>query len=144
MTLPEFLADLARGASASACTPRRIRPTSAGRPAPMWELADLKRYASMSIQYSRGCPFDCEFCNITAMFGHRPRTKTPAQVIAELDGLYGLGWRGAVFFVDDNFIGNKTHAQGGAAAGADRVAQGQDAALRSSPRRPSTWPMTRS
>jgi radical SAM superfamily enzyme YgiQ (UPF0313 family) len=61
----------------------------------------------MSVQFSRGCPFDCEFCNITAMFGHRPRTKTTAQVIAELDGLRRAGWIGAVFFVDDNFIGNK-------------------------------------
>jgi radical SAM superfamily enzyme YgiQ (UPF0313 family) len=76
-------------------------------PAPLWELADLRRYASMSVQFSRGCPFDCEFCNITAMFGHRPRTKTTAQVIAELDGLRQHGWRGPVFFVDDNFIGNK-------------------------------------
>ena len=67
----------------------------------------MQRYASMSVQFSRGCPFDCEFCNITAMFGHRPRTKTTAQVIAELDGLRRAGWRGAVFFVDDNFIGNK-------------------------------------
>jgi radical SAM superfamily enzyme YgiQ (UPF0313 family) len=61
----------------------------------------------MSVQFSRGCPFDCEFCNVTAMFGHRPRTKTTAQVISELDGLRRLGWRGAVFFVDDNFIGNQ-------------------------------------
>jgi radical SAM superfamily enzyme YgiQ (UPF0313 family) len=70
-------------------------------------LADRQRYASMSIQFSRGCPFDCEFCNITSMFGHRPRAKTAGQVIAELDSLWRLGWRGAVFFVDDNFIGNK-------------------------------------
>jgi radical SAM superfamily enzyme YgiQ (UPF0313 family) len=76
-------------------------------PPPLWELADLRRYASMCLQFSRGCPFDCEFCNITSMFGHRPRTKTTAQMIAELDGLHRAGWRGSVFFVDDNFIGNK-------------------------------------
>jgi radical SAM superfamily enzyme YgiQ (UPF0313 family) len=67
----------------------------------------MRRYGSMSVQFSRGCPFDWEFCNITAMFGHRPRTKSTAQVIAELDGLRRLGWRGTVFFVDDNFIGNQ-------------------------------------
>ena len=105
-TLPEFLRDLETGSArrvyASAAFPD-LRQT----PAPLWELADLRRYASMSLQFSRGCPFDCEFCNITSMFGHRPRTKTTVQVIAELDGLVRLGWRGGVFFVDDNFIGNK-------------------------------------
>jgi radical SAM superfamily enzyme YgiQ (UPF0313 family) len=77
-------------------------------PVPLWELADLKQYSSMCIQYSRGCPFDCEFCNITALLGHRPRTKSVEQIIAELDSLHALGWQGGVFFVDDNFIGNKT------------------------------------
>jgi len=106
VTLPEFLRDFGRGDA------RRVYVTSAfpdirQTPAPLWELADVQRYASMSVQFSRGCPFDCEFCNITAMFGHRPRTKTAAQLIAELDGLQRAGWRGPVFFVDDNFIGNK-------------------------------------
>jgi radical SAM superfamily enzyme YgiQ (UPF0313 family) len=78
-------------------------------PVPLWELADLKRYASMGIQFSRGCPFDCDFCNITALFGHRTRIKSVEQIIAELDTLYKLDWRGQIFFVDDNFIGNKRY-----------------------------------
>lgn len=73
----------------------------------MWELAALRHYSSMCIQYSRGCPFDCEFCDITVMLGHRPRTKSAKQILAELDALYERGWRDGVFFVDDNFIGNK-------------------------------------
>jgi radical SAM superfamily enzyme YgiQ (UPF0313 family) len=77
-------------------------------PAPRWDLLNLKRYASMSIQCSRGCPFNCDFCNVTALLGHRVRTKTSAQIVAELDGLYAAGWRSEVFFVDDNFIGNKS------------------------------------
>lgn len=106
LTLPPFLADLEHGRA------KRIYETHEyadlrESPAPLWELADLDRYASASVQYSRGCPFDCEFCNVTALFGHRPRTKSAGQVIAELDALCGLGWRGHIFFVDDNLIGNK-------------------------------------
>ena len=111
LTLPSFLADLEKGyarhiyESSEFCD---IRKT----PAPMWELMDLKHYASMSIQFSRGCAFNCEFCNVTALFGHRSRIKTAEQIIAELDGLYDQGWRGQVFFVDDNFIGNKGYLKG--------------------------------
>ena len=108
LTLPPFLADLEAGCA------RRIYETPEfcdvqKTPAPLWTLIDLKHYASMSIQFSRGCPFNCEFCNVTALLGHRSRMKTAEQIIAELDGLYSLGWRGQVFFVDDNFIGNKAY-----------------------------------
>lgn len=76
-------------------------------PLPDMHLARLGRYSSMSVQFSRGCPFTCEFCDIIEIYGRRPRTKNPEQVCAELDQLYQLGWRGSVFMVDDNFIGNK-------------------------------------
>jgi len=106
VTLAPFLADLERGEA------RRVYATSEfpdiqKTPIPLWELADVDRYATMAIQFSRGCPFNCDFCNITTLFGHRPRIKTASQIIAELDSLYAMGWRGGVFFVDDNFIGNK-------------------------------------
>ena len=106
--LPQFLKDLEQGAAQRVYASTKF-PDLHQTPAPLWELADLRRYASMSIQFSRGCPFDCEFCNITALFGHRPRMKTPAQIIAELESLYLRGWRRQVFFVDDNFIGNKRY-----------------------------------
>lgn len=106
LTLPPFLRDLAAGAPRPLYTSEGY-PDVHTTPVPRWELLDLRRYASMSVQYSRGCPFDCEFCDVTAKFGHRPRTKLPGQVLAELDGLHARGWRGQVFFVDDNFIGNK-------------------------------------
>jgi radical SAM superfamily enzyme YgiQ (UPF0313 family) len=106
ITLPQFLADLEKG------RPQSIYKTSdypeiRQTPVPLWELLDRRRYDSMGLQFSRGCPFACDFCNITSMLGHRPRTKSAAQIIEELDRLYALGWRSNVFFVDDNFIGNK-------------------------------------
>jgi radical SAM superfamily enzyme YgiQ (UPF0313 family) len=106
VTLPAFLADLAAGRARPLYTPGEY-PDIEHTPAPRWELADLRRYSQVSIQYSRGCPFDCEFCDITTLFGHRPRTKSAPQMVAELDALCACGWRGPVFFVDDNFIGNK-------------------------------------
>jgi radical SAM superfamily enzyme YgiQ (UPF0313 family) len=80
-------------------------------PVPDMRIAPLRRYSSMSLQYSRGCPFTCEFCDIIEIYGRRPRTKTPDQVCAELDQLHRLGWRGSVFMVDDNFIGNKKNVK---------------------------------
>ncbi len=106
LTLPPFLADLAQGCARRIYTTpdfADIRET----PVPMWELLEQNRYASMSVQFSRGCPFNCDFCNVTALFGHRPRTKSAPQIMAELDSLYQQGWRGHIFFVDDNLIGNK-------------------------------------
>jgi radical SAM superfamily enzyme YgiQ (UPF0313 family) len=106
LTLPPFLADLARGRAQRIYTTDEY-PDIRLTPAPLWTLANLKQYDTMSIQFSRGCPYNCEFCNVTALFGHRPRTKTAAQITAELDSLYATGWHKNVFFVDDNFIGNK-------------------------------------
>jgi radical SAM superfamily enzyme YgiQ (UPF0313 family) len=106
LTLPGFLADLAKGC------PQRVYSSELfadlqQTPTPQWDLLDLPRYSGMSIQFSRGCPFHCDFCAVTALLGHRVRIKTSAQILAELDALYALGWRDNVFFVDDNFIGNK-------------------------------------
>jgi radical SAM superfamily enzyme YgiQ (UPF0313 family) len=106
LTLPPFLADLAVGRAQRIYTSAEY-PDVRQSPTPLWHLANLKHYASMALQFSRGCPFDCDFCNVTMLLGHRPRVKTTVQVLAELDGLYNLGWRDRVFFVDDNFIGNK-------------------------------------
>jgi radical SAM superfamily enzyme YgiQ (UPF0313 family) len=108
ITLPPFLEDLEKGCAKPVYRTDEfcdIKTT----PAPMWELIHFKDYASMSVQFSRGCPFHCEFCNVTALFGRKPRIKTAEQVIGELDALYRQGWRGQVFFVDDNFIGNKKY-----------------------------------
>ena len=106
LTLPPFLEDLANGRAQRVYATDEY-PDIQQTPVPLWGLATLKHYDTISIQFSRGCPFNCDFCNVTSLLGHRPRTKTPAQIIAELDGIYALGWRKSIFFVDDNFIGNK-------------------------------------
>ena len=108
LTLPSFLEDLKNGHL------KKIYRASGfcdlhHTPSPDWDLVDMKKYASMSIQFSRGCPFNCDFCNVTVLFGHRPRLKSTQQVIAELDRMYAAGWRSNIFFVDDNFIGNKRY-----------------------------------
>jgi radical SAM superfamily enzyme YgiQ (UPF0313 family) len=106
ITLPLFLEDLANGCAQHFYTTTQWADLTT-TPAPLWELIDFRHYATMNIQYSRGCPYDCEFCDITVLYGRTPRTKTIEQIIAEMDQLRLLGWRGHVFFVDDNFIGNK-------------------------------------
>lgn len=106
ITLPLFLKDLEDGRLKKFYTTKGF-PDIEKTPTPLWELVDMKKYASMNIQYSRGCPFNCEFCDIIILNGHKPRIKGRDQILSELDALYKQGWRGGVFFVDDNFIGNK-------------------------------------
>jgi len=105
-TLPGFLEDLKNG------NPKHVYnsdefPDITKSPAPMWELLEIKKYASLSLQYSRGCPYDCDFCSITMLNGRKPRTKTSSQLMSEIETIYHLGYRGAISVVDDNFIGNK-------------------------------------
>jgi len=110
VTLPLFLKDLKKGAPKKIYS-SLIRPDITKTPVPMWNLINPKDYSTMPIQYSRGCPFNCEFCDIIIMNGRVSRTKTPKQVIKELQAVYNLGWRGGVFIVDDNFIGNKVNVK---------------------------------
>ncbi|MFA6598196.1 MAG: B12-binding domain-containing radical SAM protein [Ignavibacteriaceae bacterium] len=106
ITLPQFLSDLHEGRPKKKYTSEEWAEITT-TPLPLWDLVSMNNYTSMNVQYSRGCPFDCDFCNITVLYGRKPRTKAKEQMIAELDAIYVTGWRGAVFFVDDNFIGNK-------------------------------------
>jgi len=106
VTLPRFLADLARGLPGHLYAAGG-HPALDATPPPAWDLIDPDDYGAMSIQYSRGCPYDCEFCNITSLYGRQVRTKPVSRLLAEFDALRGRGWRGGVFIVDDNFIGNK-------------------------------------
>lgn len=107
VTLPRFLHDLNAGEARHIYTSGEWADIST-TPRPLWNLVAIENYSSMNLQYSRGCPYACDFCDITVLYGRIPRTKTKEQVLSELDDLYLSGWRGPVFFVDDNFIGNKT------------------------------------
>jgi radical SAM superfamily enzyme YgiQ (UPF0313 family) len=106
ITLPLFLADLTNKNLKTLYKTDEI-PDITQTPIPRWSLIDMRNYASMSVQYSRGCPFDCDFCDVVVLNGHKPRTKSSEQLIKELESLYNSGWRSGVFIVDDNFIGNK-------------------------------------
>ena len=106
ITLPLFLADIDKGAARHSYG-SGLFPDLSTTPVPKWELLDQRHYASMSIQYSRGCPYNCDFCSITLLNGRRPRIKPSANFMAELNALHQFGWRGRVFIVDENFIGNK-------------------------------------
>ena len=109
-TLPEFIKDLEKNTTKSIYEADE-RPSLLETPVPDFGLIDINNYSSMSVQYSRGCPFQCEFCDIIEIYGRVPRTKSSDQILAELDALRSTGWRGMVFIVDDNFIGNKRHVR---------------------------------
>jgi radical SAM superfamily enzyme YgiQ (UPF0313 family) len=106
VTVPQFIKDLVEGKPKHMYTADEW-PEIESTPVPVWDLVNIKKYSSLSIQYSRGCPFDCEFCDIVVLNGHKPRTKGKDQLLNELDAIYRMGWRNSVFIVDDNFIGNK-------------------------------------
>jgi radical SAM superfamily enzyme YgiQ (UPF0313 family) len=108
--MPQVVADMQSGELQSVYRGSH-RPDITHTPPPRWDLIKFRHYVTMSVQFSRGCPFDCEFCDIIVMNGRTPRTKTPAQLIAELDALWRRGWKDMVFIVDDNFIGNKTRTR---------------------------------
>jgi len=110
ITLPMFLSDWAKGnvKPIYTCTDR---PDIKQTPLPQWSLITLSDYVTMPVQYSRGCPFNCEFCDIIELYGQKSRTKAPEQMVQEMQSLYDMGWRNDVFIVDDNFIGNKVNVK---------------------------------
>jgi radical SAM superfamily enzyme YgiQ (UPF0313 family) len=110
ITLPMFVEALEKGET-SGIFRTNEKPDVTITPIPRYDLLELSAYDSMSVQFSRGCPFQCEFCDIIVLYGRKPRTKTPQQLLQELDFLYDLGWRRGVFMVDDNFIGNKRNVK---------------------------------
>ncbi|HAG80791.1 MAG TPA: B12-binding domain-containing radical SAM protein [Cyanobacteria bacterium UBA12227] len=111
ITLPLFVDAIQRGDQAGIFRSNGEKPDVTNTPIPRFDLLEFDAYDSMSVQFSRGCPFQCEFCDIIVLYGRKPRTKTPGQLLAELDYLYELGWRRGVFMVDDNFIGNKRNVK---------------------------------
>jgi len=106
-SITRFLEDLKAGADSGVYPPGEKRPDMTRSPVPRFDLLDLKAYLMIGIQITRGCPFNCEFCDIIELYGRVPRLKTPEQIVSELDRLYRLGYRGHIDFVDDNFIGDK-------------------------------------
>ncbi len=111
ITLPMFVEAIAQGKTSGEFTASGEKPDVTITPIPRYDLLEMQAYDSMSVQFSRGCPFQCEFCDIIVLYGRKPRTKAPAQLLAELQTLYDLGWRGGIFMVDDNFIGNKRNVK---------------------------------
>lgn len=111
ITLPMLVEALERGETSGVFSANGEKPDVSQTPIPRFDLLDLDAYSDMSVQFSRGCPFQCEFCDIIVLYGRKPRTKTPAQMLAELQALYDLGWRRSIFMVDDNFIGNKRNVK---------------------------------
>lgn len=111
ITLPMLVEALEKGETAGIFRSHGEKPDVTTTPIPRFDLLDLHAYSDMSVQFSRGCPYQCEFCDIIVLYGRKPRTKTPAQLLAELQRLYELGWRRSIFIVDDNFIGNKRNAK---------------------------------
>ena len=111
ITLPMFVEAIQRGDTSGRFSAEGDKPDVTSTPIPRFDLLELDAYDSMSVQFSRGCPFNCEFCDIIVLYGRKPRTKTPEQLIAELQSIYDLGWRRSIFLVDDNFIGNKRNAK---------------------------------
>ncbi|MFM5891005.1 MAG: B12-binding domain-containing radical SAM protein [Dolichospermum sp.] len=111
ITLPLFIDAISRGESSGIFRSGGEKPDVTNTPIPRFDLLEFDAYAEMSVQFSRGCPFQCEFCDIIILYGRKPRTKSPAQLLAELDYLYELGWRRSIFMVDDNFIGNKRNVK---------------------------------
>ena len=109
VTWPRFIRDLEKGCIEEVYATDQ-KPDLHESPCPRFDLFDISEYAAMAVQFSRGCPFNCEFCDVTALFGRPVRTKSPSQIILEIETIFGTGYRGGIFIADDNFIGDKKHA----------------------------------